>query len=119
MNRLRLFVLLGFAALVVPSLAVSARVDRGLSRPPANLSQYHKAIWMSEWVACWRPPSMQHLAKELRMTKLRILTPQQGARALSIRAMQFLYEDPAELKTAREGCRNGILWRFYHGDATS
>jgi hypothetical protein len=53
------------------------------------------------------------------MTKLRILTPQQGARALSIRAMQFLYEDPAELKTAREGCRNGILWRFYHGDATS
>jgi hypothetical protein len=28
--------------------------------------------------------------------------------------MQFLYEDPLELKTAIEGCRNGILWRFYH-----
>ncbi len=73
---------------------------------------------MSEWVACWRVPTLQHFARELNMTKLKIVTPQQGAQALSVRAMQFLYEDPDELVTARDGCRNGILWRFYHGNST-
>ena len=115
MTRLRLFVLLALTALVLPLAAVSAGVDKGLSRPPAVLSPHHKAIWMSEWVACWRPPTMQQLARELKMTKLKIFTPQQAAKTLSVRAMRFLYEDPKELLTAREGCRNGILWRFYHG----
>jgi hypothetical protein len=119
MYRLRLFVLVGVVALFVPSFAVSAGVDKGLSRPPANLSPHHKAIWMSEWVACWRPLTMQHLARELKMSKLRIYTPQQGARVLSVRAMRFLYEDPEELITARDGCRNGILWRFYHGTSAT
>src|SRR5262245_25079209 len=114
MNRLRLFVLVGLVALVVPATALGAGVDKGLSKPPAKLSSYHKAIWMSEWVACWRPLTMRELARELRMGTMRIITPQQAARALSVRAMRFLYEDPVELATAREGCRNGILWRFYH-----
>ena len=35
---------------------------------------------------------------------------------LSVRAMRFLYEDPVELAVARDGCRNGILWRFYHAE---
>jgi hypothetical protein len=114
MNRLRLIVLLALTAVVIPAAAIGAGVDKGLSRPPAELSPRFKAIWMSEWVACWRPLSLQHLQRELKMTKLRIYTPQQAAKALSVRAMRFLYEDPKELVTAREGCRNGILWRFYH-----
>jgi len=97
-----------------PAVALGAGVDKGLSKPPAALTPYHKAIWMSEWVACWRPLTMRELARELRIPNARIVTPQQGARMLSVRAMRFLYEDPAELRTAREGCRNGILWRFYH-----
>ena len=48
------------------------------------------------------------------MTKVQFHTPQQSAKLLSKRAMRFLYEDPVELQTAIEGCRNGILWRFYH-----
>jgi hypothetical protein len=112
--RLRLLVLVGLVALIVPATGLSSGVDKGTSRPPAKLTNYHKAIWMSEWVACWRPLTMKQLARELRMSKLKIFTPQQGARVLSKRAMRFLYEDPAEAKTAVEGCRNGILWRFYH-----
>jgi hypothetical protein len=114
MNRLRLLVLLGFVALVLPVTALCSGVDRGRSKPPPRLTDYHKAIWMSEWVACWRPLTLTQLARELRMTKMRIITPQQGARVLSKRAMRFLYEDPLEVKTAIDGCRNGILWRFYN-----
>ena len=106
--------LLGLVALVLPTTAVAASVDKGLFKPPRNLTDYHKAIWMSEWVACWRVKTLQQFARELKITKPRFTTPQQSARMLSVRAMQFLYEDPAELKIAREGCRNGILWRFYH-----
>jgi hypothetical protein len=69
---------------------------------------------MSEWVACWRVKTLQQFARELKLKKPKFVTPQQSARLLSVRAMRFLYEDPAELVTAREGCRNGILWRFYH-----
>jgi hypothetical protein len=112
--RLRLLILLGVVAVVLPATAVSAGVDKGISKPPRHLTNYHKAIWMSEWVACWRPSTMRDLARELNMTHLKIFNPQQGARALSKRAMRFLYEDPEEAKTALEGCRNGILWRFYH-----
>ena len=106
--------MLGLVALVLPATAASAGVDKGRSIPPAQLTNYHKAIWMSEWVACWRPLTMRALAQELKMKNLKIFNPQQGARVLSTRAMRFLYEDPAEVKSARDGCRNGILWRFYH-----
>jgi hypothetical protein len=114
MSRLPLLVLLALVALALPVAAVSAGVDKGLQKPPANLTNYHKAIWMSEWVACWRVKTLQQFARELKMKNARFHTPQQSARMLSERAMLFLYEDPAEIKTAREGCRNGILWRFYH-----
>jgi hypothetical protein len=89
-------------------------VDKGRQKPPANLTNEHKAIWMSEWVACWRVRTLQQFTRELKMPKAKIYNPQQAARMLSVRAMRFLYEDPAQLETAREGCRNGILWRFYH-----
>ena len=114
MTRLRLLLLLGLVALVLPAAALGAGVDKGLQKPPNYLTNYHKAIWMSEWVACWRVRTLQQFARELRMKNAQFHTPQQSARVLSERAMRFLYEDPAEIKTAREGCRNGILWRFYH-----
>jgi len=111
----RLLVLLTLVALAIPATAASSGgVDKGSQRPPANLSNYHKAIWMSEWVACWRVKTLQQFARELKLKNPNFITPQQSARLLSVRAMRFLYEDPAELTTAREGCRNGILWRFYH-----
>jgi len=113
MHRLLLLIVVVSLALV-PATALGAGVDKGLSKPPPKLTPYHKAIWMSEWVACWRPLTMRELARELRIPNARIVTPQQGAQMLSVRAMRFLYEDPAELLTARDGCRNGILWRFYH-----
>src|SRR4051794_27629996 len=113
MHRLLLLTVLVWVALV-PAAALAAGVDKGLSKPPPTLTPYHKAIWMSEWVACWRPLTMRELARELRIPNVRIVTPQQGARTLSVRAMRFLYEDPVEMQTARDGCRNGILWRFYH-----
>src|SRR5215213_11644775 len=101
MTRLRLLLLVLSAALILPAASIGAGVDKGLSKPPAALTQYHKAIWMSEWVACWRPLTMRALARELKLPKLRIITPQQGARTLALRAMRFLYEDPVELQTAR------------------
>jgi hypothetical protein len=114
MKLSRLLVLLALVALALPVAAVSADVDKGRQKPPAKLTDYHKAIWMSEWVACWRVKTLQQFARELKIKNPNFITPQQSARLLSVRAMRFLYEDPAELVTAREGCRNGILWRFYH-----
>src|SRR5262245_62253284 len=110
----RLLVPLVLVALAIPAAAAaSGGVDKGRQKPPASLTNSHKAIWMSEWVACWRVKTLQQFARELKMTKVQFHTPQQSARLLSKRAMMFLYEDPLELKTAIEGCRNGILWRFY------
>jgi hypothetical protein len=114
MSRPRLFVLLALVALAVPAAAATAGVDKGLEKPPAHLTSHHKAIWMSEWVACWRVYTLQQFTRELKIPNAKIYTPQQGAKMLSVRAMRFLYEDPDELVTARDGCRNGILWRFYH-----
>jgi hypothetical protein len=115
--RARVVILAALLAvgLSVP-LAGAAMVDKGLRTPPKTLPPYHKALWMSEWVACWRPETMEQLALELRMRPQmrRAKSPQAAAVILSTRAMRFLYEDPLELRIARDGCRNGILWRYYH-----
>jgi hypothetical protein len=116
MSRLSLLFTLAVAALAFSAAALSAGVDKGKQRPPMNLTDEHKAIWMSEWVACWRVKSLQQFARELKMKNPNFITPQQSAKLLSARAMRFLYEDPAQIVTARDGCRNGILWRFYHED---
>src|SRR5262245_15630412 len=114
MSRLLLLVLEVSAALALPAIAASEGVDKGRQKPPVRLSDEHKAIWMSEWVACWRVKTLQQFARELKLKNPNFITPQQSARLLSVRAMRFLYEDPKQLITARDGCRNGILWRFYH-----
>jgi hypothetical protein len=42
------------------------------------------------------------------------LTPQQAANKLATRAVFLLYETTQETLAAKDGCRNGILWRYYH-----
>ena len=41
-------------------------------------------------------------------------TPQQAARKLATRAVYLLYETRPETLAALDGCRNGILWKYYH-----
>ena len=86
MDRLRLLIVFGLVALVLPVAAAASGVDKGTSRPPTQLTNHHKAIWMSEWVACWRVKTLQQFARELKMTNARFITPQQSARLLSKRA---------------------------------
>lgn len=85
----------------------------GTSRPPGTITEDHKTIWMTEWVACNRI-TMPVLARQLQV-QVPKTTPLQASRILAQRAMQFLYETTAEMNVAIDGCRNGILWRFFHG----
>ena len=99
------------AGLVATGLAGAA--DRGKDRPPARLTDDAKSIWMTEWTACWRV-SMGRMSKVLHIPVRPGTTPQQAARKLARRAVYLLYETAPETLTAADGCRNGILWRYYH-----
>jgi hypothetical protein len=68
---------------------------------------------MTEWTACWQV-SMSHLSKVLHVPVRAGATPQQAAKQLANRAVWLLYETHPETLTAADGCRNGILWRYYH-----
>jgi hypothetical protein len=81
----------------------AASSDRGSDRPPARLDDDAKALWMTEWTACWRV-SLARMSEILHIPVTSGITPQQAARRLSKR----------ELATAADGCRNGVLWRYYH-----
>jgi hypothetical protein len=91
----------------------SIRVDRGSDRPPGVLATDSKSIWMTEWTACWRV-SMARMSKILHIPVRSGTTPQQAAKKLAKRAVFLLYETEPELVAAADGCRNGILWRYYH-----
>jgi len=104
------------AALVVCALAAAPAafgVDRGKDRPPGYLTVDFKAIWMTEWSACWTS-SMTRISHALHIPVKPGMTPQQAASKLSKRAVMFLYETQPELAAGADGCRNGILWRYYH-----
>jgi hypothetical protein len=101
------------AALALAALAPAAGVDRGKDRPPARLTSDFQSIWMTEWTACWRTP-MSKISRVLHIPVKAGMTPQQAATKLSKRAVKWLYETREELATGADGCRNGILWRFYH-----
>ena len=88
-------------------------VDRGKDRPPTNLTEDFQAIWMTEWSACWTS-SMKRISNALHIPVKSGMTPQQAANKLSKRAVKFLYETTPELRAGADGCRNGILWRYYH-----
>lgn len=102
--------------------ASGAAPDKGSDRPPSrvaaasgvlNLTEDFKSIWMTEWAACWRV-SMGHLSGVLHIPIHAGVTPQQAAKKLSNRAVYLLYETTPETVAAADGCRNGILWRYYH-----
>jgi hypothetical protein len=102
--------LVGLSAAGAPA-ATSA--DRGKDRPPGRLTEDAKSIWMTEWTACWRV-SMSRMSKVLHIPVRPGVTPQQAANKLSRRAVYLLYETTPETLAAADGCRNGILWRYYH-----
>jgi hypothetical protein len=101
------------AALFAATLAAGATVDRGSDRPPPRLTNDAKSIWMTEWTACWRS-TMHRMAAVLHIPVRSGQTPQQAARRLSRRAVYLLYETEPETQVAADGCRNGILWKYYH-----
>jgi hypothetical protein len=93
--------------------ASAAGSDKGKDRPPTVLTSDFQSIWMTEWAACWRVP-MSHMSKVLHIPVRSGTTPQQAAKKLAHRAVMLLYETEPELLAAADGCRNGILWRYYH-----
>ena len=93
--------------------AASAPRDTGLDRPPVRLTSDQKTIWMTEWVSCWRV-KMHDLSRIFHIPVESTTTPQSAARRLAKRAEFLLYETQPELVVAVDGCRNGILWRYYH-----
>jgi hypothetical protein len=101
------------AALVLCGAALAAPVDKGRNRPPGNLNDDLKAVWMSEWVACDR----LSMAKESKLLHIPIragMTPQQAAAKLGNRAVYLLYNTVEETSAGADGCRNAILWRYYN-----
>ncbi|HZO98383.1 MAG TPA: hypothetical protein VFB42_13565 [Gaiellaceae bacterium] len=99
------------AALAAAPLA--ADLDKGRQRPPAALSLQEKVIWMGEWAAC-RHQSLRNLARELGLKVPAGRTPQVTAKVIAKFAEAPLWNLESEFQTAVDGCRNGILWRFYH-----
>jgi hypothetical protein len=94
----------------------AATADRGSDRPPARLTDDAKSIWMTEWSACWRS-TMGRMSKVLHIPVPSGQTPQLAARKLARRAVYLLYETEPETQVAVDGCRNGILWKYYHRDS--
>ena len=102
------------ACVVCATAAFASDTDRGLLRPPATLSEKNKSVWMTEWVACRH----ERLAKLAKLIGIRITSgraPQVLALLIAKKAEAPLYDnDATELTVAIDGCRNGILWRYYH-----
>ena len=102
------------AALVLcGSVLAAASPDKGRDRPPANLTDDLKAVWMTEWVACDR----LSMARESQLLHIPIsagMTPQRAAKALGNRAVYLLYNTSEETAAGADGCRNAILWRYYN-----
>jgi hypothetical protein len=96
------------------SAALAADTDKGRQRPPLALSEDSKSIWMGEWVACTHK-RLGALAKEIGVKVSSGRPVQVIARLIARKAETPLWNVDEELETAIDGCRNGILWRFYHG----
>jgi hypothetical protein len=105
------------AALLVCVWAAGASAarsaDRGKDRPPGRLTEDAKSIWMTEWTACWRVP-MSNMSKVLHIPLRPGMTPQQAANSLRAARSTCCIETTPETLAAADGCRNGILWRYYH-----
>src|SRR5947207_8906799 len=90
-----------------------ASIDRGRLRPPLQLTEANKSVWMGEWVAC-RHKRLSALAKEIGIRIPSGRAPQVAAILIAKKAEAPLWNIQAELDVAIDGCRNGILWRYYH-----
>jgi hypothetical protein len=99
-------------ALCCTAIAFAAS-DKGSDRPPGRLSEDQKSIWMTEWVSCRRLP-MGSMSKILHIPVRSWMTPQVAATKLANRAVYLLYNTDEETAAGADGCRNGILWRYYH-----
>src|SRR3954468_11055652 len=113
---MRTGVLLVLAALTFAlgvAAAFAADKDRGLQRPPARLTETNKSVWMSEWVAC-RHERLSRLARQIGVKIPAGRAPQVAAILIARKAEAPLWNYGAELAAAVDGCRNGILWRYYH-----
>lgn len=106
------------AGALVLALAIgvssAAAADRGSNQPPLKYSDTNKALWMSEWVACTHK-RLGALAREIGVKVPAGTTPQTVAKAIALKAESPLYDIYDGLSIAIDGCRNGILWRYYHG----
>lgn len=100
-------------ALAGAAIVSAASIDRGKNRPPTRLTSDFQAIWMTEWSACWHIP-LGAISKTLHIPVRSGMTPQQAAKKLSKRAVYLLYNTTPETAAGADGCRNGILYRFYH-----
>ena len=96
------------------SAALAADTDKGRQRPPLALSEDSKSIWMGEWVACTHK-RLSALAREIGVKVTSGRPVQVAARLIARKAEAPLWNITEELETAIDGCRNGILWRYYHG----
>jgi hypothetical protein len=96
------------------SAVLAADTDKGRSRPPVALTEDGKALWMGEWVACTHK-RLGALAKEIGVKVTSGRPVQVAARLIARKAETPLWNIGDELDTAIDGCRNGILWRYYHG----
>lgn len=99
--------------LALAAAPAALATDHGKDRPPTTLTSDFQAIWMTEWSACWTS-SLHRISNALHIPVKPGMTPQQAASKLSKRAVKFLYNTSEELAAGADGCRNGILWRFYH-----
>jgi hypothetical protein len=106
---------LSIAAFCAPALASG---DHGSSTPPANLSDSNKTIWMTEWVACHHT-KLGQLSKSVGVKIPAGRPPQVAAKLIAQKAESLLYDMPAQVTVAVDGCQNGILWRYYHGQYIS
>jgi hypothetical protein len=93
--------------------ALGSGSDKGLLQPPAALSSSDKTVWMTEWVACHHT-AFKNLAKSVGVKISPGRTPQVVAHLIAKKAESLLYDPQDQLAPAIEGCRNGILWRYYH-----
>jgi hypothetical protein len=91
-------------------------LDTGRSRPPGYLTEDGKALWMGEWVAC-QHRKLGALASEIGIRVRPGRSVQVTAKLIAMTAEAPLWSLDSELATGIDGCRNGILWRFYHPKA--
>ena len=98
---------------ICAAAALASDSDRGRLRPPAALPDASESIWMSEWVACTHK-RLSALASEIGVKVTAGRPVQVAARLIARKAEAPLWNVSEELETAIDGCRNGILWRYYH-----